>query len=132
MMYNVIILHAQDLFVRLHENDQWAFSKKSLWGPFSKPAFLVPKSAVYFWTEKKILVFKVSAIQSRLLNIGLVLFIINIILLFIAYPAILNSQLLVNYSSVNRQLLARLRFDSTIEAINFRPYRLVMEGYLRW
>ena len=131
MMYNVIILHAQDLFVRLHENDQLAFSKKSLWGPFSKPAFLVPKSAVYFWTEKKILVFKVRAVQSRLLNIGLVLFIINIILLFIAYPAILNSQLLVNYSSVNRQLLARLRFDSTIEAINFRPYRLKMEGYLR-
>ena len=83
MMYNVIILHAQDLFVRLHENDQWAFSKKSLLGPLSKPAFLAPKSAVYFWTEKKILVFKVRAVQSRWLNIGLVLFIINIILLFL-------------------------------------------------
>ena len=58
MMYNVIILHVQDLFVRLHENDQWAFSKKSLWGPFSKPAFFGAQKRRLLLDGEKTLIFQ--------------------------------------------------------------------------
>jgi len=51
MMYDIIIFETSVL-VLLHENDNPAFSKISLRGPFSKTLrILVPEIAVFVWTE---------------------------------------------------------------------------------
>ena len=51
MMYDIIVLE-DFLFMRRHEDDKPAFSKKLHSGDhFRKSAFLVPENSVYVWTK---------------------------------------------------------------------------------
>ena len=80
MMYNVIIL--QDLRFRPSKRKRSVsvFKKNHSGDRYQNLLFWCPKASFSSERRKKILVFKTRAVQSRLLNIGLVLFIINIIL----------------------------------------------------